>query len=291
METRQNRDWLRLALPKGHMRDAVIKLLTDAGVQLEGSTRNYRPSISLPRTEVKLLKPQNIVEMLHVGSRDIGFAGRDWVEELDADLVELLDTGLDPIHLVAAAPQALLVDGKLPDRPLVIASEYERLTRRWIAAQGLDATFIRSFGATEVFPPEDADCIVDNSATGATLRHNQLAIVDELLTSSTCLYAHPASLENPTIREAIDRLVLLLESVLAARKRVMLELNVPGDRLEEIIPLLPCLRRPTVATLYGEQGFAVKVAVPRADLPTLIPRLKAHGGTDIVVTAPDHLVP
>jgi ATP phosphoribosyltransferase len=150
---------------------------------------------------------------------------------------------------------------------------------------------VRSYGATEVFPPEDADCIVDNMATGETLRANGLVIVDELMRSSTRLYANPHALERSAKRERIERLVLLLRSVLDARQRVMLEVNVPADRLEAVIAVLPSMREPTMAPLHGDQGFAVKAAVPRHDLPTVIPEIKARGGTDIVVTALAQIVP
>ncbi len=131
---------LRLAIPKGRMEEGVRRLLADAGIHVTPTARSYRPHVTLPGCEVKILKPQSIVEMLHAGSRDLGFAGADWVAELDGDLVELLDTGLDPVRVVAAAPVALLAGGGLPGRRLVVASEYERLTARWIAARGLDAT-------------------------------------------------------------------------------------------------------------------------------------------------------
>jgi ATP phosphoribosyltransferase len=279
-------DEIKLALPKGHMQEGVQNLLLDAGIRVEMGRRSYRPSISLAGVNTKILKPQNIVEMLRVGSRDIGFAGSDWVEELGAkdQLVELLDTELDPVRLVAAAPTALLEDGKLPNRPLVIASEYEQIARSWIARKGLDATFVRSYGATEVFPPEDADCIVDNTATGSTLQVNRLEIVDTLLQSSTRLYAHPHVMDQPAKRERVESLVLVLKSVLDARRRVVIELNVTADHLEGIVAILPCMRHPTISPLYGEAGFAVKAAVPRADLPTLIPAIKAAGGSDVVVT-------
>ena len=281
---------LSLALPKGRMNDGLMRLLADAGIEVRSGARSYRPTVSLEGVETKLLKPQNVIRMLASGSRDVGFAGADWVAELDADLVEVLDTGLDPVRLVAAAPTEFLVDGALPKRPLVIASEYEGLTKKWIADRGLDARVVRSYGATEVFPPEDADCIVDNTATGSTLRANGLQIVDELLRSSTRLYANPAALEDPGKRARIEDLALLLGGVLEARRRVLVELNVPEAALDQLLAVVPCMRTPTVSRLAGE-GYAIKVAVLRDVLPTLIPQIRAAGGTDILVSAPSLIVP
>ncbi len=282
---------LRFAIPKGRMYDGVVGLLADAGIRLTHTVRSYRPLISLSGCEVKILKPQNIVEMLHAGSRDVGFAGADWVAELDGRLVELVDTGLDPVRVVVAAPAGILEDGRLPDRPLVVASEYERMTQRWIMDSGLEARFVHSYGATEVFPPEDADLIVDNTATGSTLQANGMEVVDELMVSSTRLYANPRALEQPVLRDMIERLVLLVRSVLEARTRVMVEVNVAADRLESLLEVLPCMRQPTVSTLAGDEGFAVKAAVPRDQLPEVIPLLKACGGSDVVVTNPAQIVP
>jgi ATP phosphoribosyltransferase len=282
---------IRLALPKGRMEQGVFSLLADAGIRVQRGSREYRPSVSLPGYETKILKPQNIVEMIHFGSRDLGFAGADWIAELGADVLELLDTGLDPVQLVAAAPSAMLVDGRLPERPLVVASEYERLTRSWISDRKLKATFVRTYGATEVFPPEDADCIVDNTATGSTLRANQLEVVDTLMRSSTRLIANRAALDDPARRQAIENFLLLLRSVLEARGRVMVEVNVSREQLEAVIAVLPCMREPTISQLHGDSGYAVKAAVPRADLPRVIPEIKARGGSDIVVTALAQIVP
>lgn len=284
---------LRLALPKGRMKEGVFQLLADAGLPVRvASTRGYRPTLPLDGVECKILKPQDIVLMLHRGSRDLGFAGHDWVMERSADLVEVLDTGLDPVRLVAAAPEALLQgDGSLPRRPLVIASEYEQITRRWIAQTQLDATFVRCHGATEVFPPEDADVIVDNTATGSTLAANGLAIVDTLLHSSTRMYAHQAAMDDPHRRNTIEHIALLLRSVLEARQRVMVEVNCADDHLDALIAVLPCMRHPTVNRLHAGAGYAVKAAVPRRDLPLLIPAIQAAGGTDIVVTRLSQIVP
>lgn len=267
-----------------------MQLFADAGVPVHARERDYRPRIGLAGFEAKILKPQNIVEMLKAGARDIGFLGADRIAETGAEVVELLDTGLDPVRLVAAAPPAVLENGKLPRGRLVIATEYERLTRQWLDGQGAEAELLRTYGSTEVFPPEDADCIVDLTASGATLRANGLEIFDELMTSSTRLYGNPRSLEEPAIRERVDQLVMLLSSVLEARRRVMLDLNVPPDRLESVIEALPCMREPTVSKLHEEGWFAVRAAVPRDRLATVIPALKARGARDIVATAPDQII-
>ena len=286
-----NADPLRIALPKGRMQRGVFDLLGEAGIRVSASERGYRPTISIEGAEVKILKPQNIIEMLAHGSRDLGFAGADWVEELRLDLVELLDTRLDPVRLIAAAPSSLLEGGRLPSRRLVVASEYERLTTRWIESRGIDASVVRTFGATEVFPPEDADCIVDNTATGSTLRANGLEIVDELMRSSTRLYASPRAMDDPAKRAEIERIVLVVGSVLDARRRVLIEVNVGPDRLDAVVEMLPCMRRPTVAPLHGGSGYAVRAAVLRDELALLVPKIKAAGGTDVVVMRPTHIVP
>ena len=282
----------RLGLPKGRMEQGVLTLLADAGISVRPSARGYRPDVSLPGAEAKMLKPQNIVEMLAVGSRDAGFGGADWVAELQADVVELLDTGLDAVQLVAAAPTALVTDGGgLPARRLLVATEYERLGLGWIEARRLDAALIRSYGATEVFPPEDADVIVDNTATGATLEANGLTVVDVLMRSSTRFYANRAALDDPEKRERIEDLTLLLRSVLEARRRVMLEVNATAECLDAVVSALPAMRRPTVAPLFGAAGYAVKAAVPRSELPRVIPAVKAAGGTDVVVSTMAQIVP
>lgn len=282
---------IKLAIPKGRMYDGVSKLMGDAGIRIRTSSRDYRPTLSLPGFDVKILKPRAVIEMLDLGARDLGFAGEDWVCEDNADLVELLDTGLDRVRLVAAVPERSDENELLNRDGAIVASEYVNLTRRWIDAKGYSARLIRSYGATEVLPPEDADCIIDNTATGATLEANNLRIIDELMVSTTRLYASKSAMENPIKREQIERFTLLVRSVLEARVRVMLELNVSNENLAGVIEVLPCMRTPTVAPMHNDDGFAVKVAVPREQLTQVIPLIKQRGGTDIIVTNPAQIVP
>ena len=281
---------VRLALPKGRMFDQVVDLLRGAGISLRQSERGYRPTISLPNFDTKILKPRNVITMLEAGSRDLGFAGEDWIRETGTEIHELLDTGLNPVRLIVAAPHELLVNGQLPDKKIVIASEYPVLAQRWITERQLDASVLQTHGATEVFPPEDADCIIDNTATGSTLRANGLQIIDEIMTSSTRLYASNAAMENKQIRTQIENFAMLINAVLEARKRVMMDLNVPQANLERVVSFLPSMRTPTISPLSDSDWVAVRAAIPRKHLAEIIPKLKLAGACDIVTTSAEQLI-
>lgn len=284
------RSQLELGLPKGRMSEGVLALLRDAGVSVGTNARDYRPSLGLEGFRAKVLKPQNILEMLGSGRRDLGFAGADWVEELGVDVVEVLDTELDPVQLVVAAPESLFENGELPQRPLVMATEYRALGERWAASSGRDISILRSFGATEVFPPEDADLILDNTATGATLTANRLQIIEEVTRSTTRLYASRGAWNDPKRRLRIESLAELLTGVLEARRRVILELNVDAKLLADVSAVLPSMRGPTISPLAESRGFSLKVAVPRAGLPELLTRIRGAGGRDILVTTPNQIL-
>jgi ATP phosphoribosyltransferase len=193
---------IRLALPKGRMQEGVLKLLSDAGIDVRLGAREYRPSINLPNYDVKMLKPQNILEMLDIGSRDLGFAGHDWVLNLGVDVIELLDTQMDPVRIVVAGRSPEIFEEAIKGtRQVIIASEYEKLTKDWIQRRGVNARFVRAYGATESFPPEDADLIVDNAATGSTLKANGLIVFDEVMRSSTRLFCSREAFNNPEKRK------------------------------------------------------------------------------------------
>ena len=160
---------ITLALPKGRMFSSLVTLLAQAGLVVREYERSYRPKANDPQLELKVLKPQNIPALVELGRHDLGFTGHDWIVETGCKVAELDDLELDPVDIVAAAGESW--EPPAPGTsPLVVASEYEHITRQFVEKKGWPFRFVRSYGATEVFPPEDADLIVDNSATGQTLK-------------------------------------------------------------------------------------------------------------------------
>jgi ATP phosphoribosyltransferase len=274
-------DKLRILIPKGRIFDNVSRLFSEAGFPMSLSDRTYRPVTPADWLDVKIMKPQNVGELLELGSHDAGFTGVDWIRESGADVEEILDLGFDRVRIVAAVP-ADLDENRLRSKKLVAATEYVNLAETWLRSSGYQYRILRTYGATEVFPPDDADMIIDNTSSGQTLRDNGLRIIAEILESSTRFAASKAALADREKRSRIEELAMLFRAVLDGRDRVMLEMNVPKTRFAEIAAGLPAMRSPTVAPLYGDEGYAVKIAVKKSDVPAIIPRLKKLGAVDIV---------
>jgi ATP phosphoribosyltransferase len=274
-------DKLRILIPKGRIFDNVSRLFTEAGFPIYLADRTYRPVIGADWLDAKIMKPQNVGQLLELGSHDAGFTGIDWIRENNADVVEVLDLGLDKVRIVAAVP-AEMDEAALRAKKLVVATEYVAIAGEWLTQQGYRYQIVRTYGATEVFPPDDADMIIDNTATGQTLKDNGLRIVAAILESSTRFVASRMALADPEKRRRIDELAMLFRAVLDGRDKVMLEMNVPKARFPELVAGLPAMRSPTVAPLYGDDGYAVKIAVKKHEVPDLIPRLRKLGAIDIV---------
>ncbi|HEY9788322.1 MAG TPA: ATP phosphoribosyltransferase [Candidatus Obscuribacterales bacterium] len=272
----------------------MLSLLDQIGIQFLSSGRSYRPVSSDPTIEAKMLKSQNIPALVSLGRHDCGFCGYDWIVEQNADVVELLDLKFDPVRLIAAVPeemQDLLTTPEVAQgKTLVVASEYRRLATEFIAGKNLNAIFVRAFGATEALPPEDADMIIDNTASGTTLRHNRLVIIDELMRSTTRFICNREALKNPVKRKKLEEMAMLMESSLRARQKVLLEMNVAADDLERLVQDLPCMRAPTISKLYNSDGYAIKVAVPTEEVAALIPRLVSLGARDVLEYRVDKIV-
>lgn len=259
----------------------MINLLNDAGFRIDVDERSYIPRLNDKEIESKIMKPQNIPKLVELGSHDVGFTGYDWIVETKADVFEIMDLGFDVVKIIAAVPEHLLGE-KIFNRRLVVASEYENIATNFLDEGHYDYILIRTYGATEVFPPEDADMIIDNMSTGRTLKEHNLHVIQKIMDSSTRFIANRAALEDPWKHEKIKEMEMLFKSVLDARGKVMLEMNVPKEVFEAVINVLPCMRSPTISPLYGETGYAVKVAVDRDQVIKLIPLLRKLGATDIL---------
>ncbi|MCU0269428.1 MAG: ATP phosphoribosyltransferase [Acidimicrobiales bacterium] len=281
---------LKLVLPKGSLEKATLDLFEEADLRVSrDSSVSYKATVDDPRiAEVRILRPQEIPVYVAEGLFDLGITGRDWIEETASEVETLGElryskATTNPVRIVVAVPADSPV-ARVEDLPhgLRVSSEYPELTRRFFRDKGIEADIRLSYGATEAKVPDIVDCVVDITETGRALRAAGLKIIDTILVSYTELVANPASHADAEKRHAMHQLRTLLEGVLEARGKVLVKLNVPGDRLAEVIGLLPAMKTPTVNELYGGTGYAVETVVPKSGINTLIPALKDVGATDVI---------
>ncbi len=280
METKKT-EKLKILLPKGRIYENVARLFEEAGITIRLPERAYRPEVNQDDLEAKVMKPQNIGKLLELGAHDAGFTGADWIRETGADVEEILDLGFDKVRIVAAVP-AEVDNETLRSKRILVATEYVNNAEEWLKKNNFRYLVVRTYGATEVFPPDDADMIIDNTSTGRTLQENGLRILDTVMESSTRMYASHSAMQDPAKRKKILELKMLFESVMAARGRVMLEMNVAKADFEKLVAGIPSMKSPTVAPLYGGNGYAVKIVTAKEEVPVLLPRLKELGATDIL---------
>ncbi|MBO4404411.1 MAG: ATP phosphoribosyltransferase [Treponema sp.] len=278
---------LRILLAKGRIYESVYALLNDVGITLSLPDRTYFPITNQADLAFQVVKPQITSALLAQNKADVGFSGKDWVYEngVQDDVEEIMDLGFDPVRIVAAIPETVDYNSLLKKK-LTIATEYQSLSKKWIDQNNIDGTIFRTWGTSEGFvqdtPDALAQVLIDNTSTGSSLKANRLKIVDTLMESSTRMYASKEALKDPAKKQKIMELKMLFETVLNARSRVMLEMNVAEDKFDALIKGIPSMKSPTVSPLFGGNGYAVKIAVKKSEVPVLLPQLHSLGATDIV---------
>ncbi len=280
-------DKLKILLAKGRIYESVYELLSDVGISISLPDRTYFPTTNQEDLAFQVVKPQITSQLLANNFADLGFSGKDWVYEngVQDEVVEIMDLGFDPVRIVAAIPEnkdyAELLKGKV-----TIATEYQALSKKYVEDKKIDGKIFRTWGTSEGFVQDNegsiAQILIDNTSTGSSLRANRLKIVDTLMESSTRMYASKAAMEDPEKKKKIMELKMLFETVLNARGRVMLEMNCDKIHFDGLIKGIPAMKSPTVSQLYGGDGYAIKIAVTKSEVPTLLPKLQSLGATDIV---------
>ncbi|HTP17441.1 MAG TPA: ATP phosphoribosyltransferase [Streptosporangiaceae bacterium] len=281
---------LSLVLPKGSLERATLELFDAADLTVRRSSdRDYHATIDDPRIDrVRFLRPQEIPSYVEQGLFEFGITGRDWITETGAEVTSLGELQYskvtsDPVRVVLAVPASAgwQSPADLPEG-VRISTEFPALTRRYLAAHGVRAVVIPSYGATEAKVPDIVDAIVDLTETGSSLRRNGLRILDTLLTSYTELVANPAAHADEGKRAAMQDIALLLRGAIRARGNVLLKLNVVDGQLSAVTAMLPAMTSPTITSLARGGMHAVEAVVPKRGVNTLIPALKAAGGRDIL---------
>jgi len=164
-----------------------------------------------------------------------------------------------------------------------IATELVNFTKKFFAERNIKVAVEFSWGATEAKVVDGlVDAIVEVTETGSTLKAHNLRIVQEMMTTNPQLIANKQAWQDPWKRAKIEQIALLLKGALQAEMMVGLKMNVPKDKLDLVIKLLPSITSPTIARLYNSDWYSIETIISETMVRELIPQLQKNGAEGII---------
>ena len=279
---------LKLGIPKGSLQEATISLFKRSGWNISVNSRSYFPEINDDLIECAICRAQEMSRYVENGTLDAGLTGKDWIAENNSKVHVVADlvyskVSSRPARWVLAVPFDSKISRLEDLAGKKVATELVEFTRRYFAERKIEVTIEFSWGATEAKVVSGlADAIVEVTETESTIKAHGLRIIHELMQTNTQLIVNHDVWKNPDKRKKIEQIALLLRGALLGEKMVGLKMNVPEERMEEVVAMLPSLKAPTVAPLYRSNFFSVEIMVSREIVRDLIPRLLSHGAEGII---------
>jgi ATP phosphoribosyltransferase len=273
---------LRIAIPnKGSLSAAASDILREAGYKQRTDLKQLTLTDPDNGVEFFYLRPRDIALYVGEGTLDIGVTGRDLLLDSGAKAEEVLKLGFGRSHFrFAARPGTLNGPGDLSGKR--IATSYVGVVRSYLEDQGVDAEVIRLDGAVETSVQLGvADVIADVVETGSTLRQAGLEIVGETILESEAVLITRAGSTPSAGFEVFER---RLQGVLVARSYVMMDYDIPSERVEEAVALTPGIESPTVSPLHRQGWVAVRSMVPRDAAQRIMDDLWQIGARGILST-------
>ncbi len=277
---------LKLGIPAGSLQKATIELFGKSGFHILDSERSYLPRIDDEQIRLIMLRAQEISRVVADGVLDAGITGYDWIMENGSDVVEVCELGYsktssNPTRWVLAVPDESKVTKPEDLQGGTIATELVSVTKKYFADKNINVKVEFSWGATEV-KARLVDAIVELTETGASLRANNLRIIDTVITSTTRFIANKEAWQDKFKREKIENISILLNAAIEARSKVGLKMNVKKSDLDSILKILPAERSPTVSSLADSDYVAIEVIIEDKIERSLVPALKRAGASGII---------
>ncbi|MCI1867884.1 ATP phosphoribosyltransferase [Bifidobacterium crudilactis] len=276
---------LRIAVPnKGMLSEPAWNMLSEAGYRLRSNPRQL--VVEDPDNDIELfyLRPIDIAVYVGRGTVDVGVTGRDLLLNSGTKAVEHLQLGFGASTFRFAAPndsdisRLEDIDGKR------VASSFDKLVDDYLKSNGITADIIHLDGAVESSVHLGvADLIADVVSTGTTLRNAGLRIFGYPI-----LHSEAILIRSPRISTEDERLTVLsrrLQGVLTAQRYVLMDYDIPVEKVALAVGVTPGFESPTVSSLHDKQWAAVRAMVPKQEVNNLMDRLYDIGARAIIVTA------
>ena len=288
---------IRIAIPnKGRLHEPTLALFKDAGLPIFGGGNESRQLISKttdPEIMFIFARAADIPLYVEEGTADIGITGLDLITERKAEVECLIDLKFGGSRLVLAVPESSEIQTAEELSGKRVATEFPEITRQFFEYKNIkNVEIIQVSGACEMTPHIGvAEAIVDITSSGTTMMINKLRPIDVVFDSKVHLIANKQSLKT---QEKIKDVETALESVLLAKTKRYIMMNLPAKALPDVYHILPGLNGPTVMEVQSETDekvFAVHAVVDADSIFVVIRKLKSIGARDILVLPVERLIP
>lgn len=274
---------LRIAVQsKGRLYDETMALLQESGISLGVSKRTLLVQAGNFPLEVLFLRDDDIPQSVASGVADIGIVGEnEFVERAEkADVIKRL--GFSRCRLSLAIPKAIDYQGLEWFNGKKIATSYPGILKSFLDKNGISAETHVITGSVEIAPGIGlADAIFDIVSSGSTLVSNNLREVEVVMKSEALLIGNPDMSQEK--KSVLDELLFRFAAVEAAQSKKYVMMNVPNDKLNEVVGVLPGIKSPTVMPLAQGDWSSVHTVLDEKCFWEIIGKLKALGAEGILV--------
>jgi ATP phosphoribosyltransferase len=281
---------MRLALQKsGRLHDDSMQLLRDCGISIDNGSDQLKASARNFDLEVFFLRNGDIPQYLKDGVVDIAIIGENVLIEKGAGIAIAEKLGFSKCKVSMAIPKEVPYNGVKDFDGIKIATSYPNTVQAYLNKNGIKADIHLINGSVEIAPNIGlADAICDIVSSGSTLFKNNLKEVDVILKSEAVLAVSP---ELPSdLTPILEKLVFRIKAVLRARESKYVLLNVPNEKLEAVLNILPGMKSPTVLPLAEEGWSSVHTVIQKDSFWEVIDLLKLAGAESILVCPIEKMV-
>lgn len=278
---------IKFGIPGWTFKEPLEELFRKTGYDFEIDEKSSVVYIDDPEIDCFFGRAKEIVPLIRRRILDGGIVSRAALAEAKIKLPEICDLG--PLvsismgtKLVLAVPEKSSIKSLKGLRGKKIITRVPEITKKFLRKNKISAAIEFSDGTNEAKVPFFADALVEFINTGATLEFYNFKILAVLMEDSTVLVANEKSLKNNWKKEKMEDLATLLKGARLAQKMAGLMLHASNDMMEEVLKILPALKKPTVTKLRGENWFDVLTVADKKEIRTILPSLKKIGCTDIV---------
>ena len=274
---------IRIAIQsKGRLFEETMALLQEADIKIPSSKRILLVQSSNFPVEVLFLRDDDIPQSVANGIADLGIVGENEYVERNEDAEIIKRLGFSKCHLSLAIPKDIDYPGLSWFAGRKIATSYPGILKRFLDERGVKSDIHVITGSVEIAPGIGlADAIFDIVSSGSTLVSNRLKEVEIVMQSEALLIANKHLSDKK--KEILKELLFRIEAVKAAEDKKYILMNVPTDKLSEIIEVLPGMKSPTVMPLAQEGWSSVHTVLDQKCFWEIIGKLKALGAEGILV--------